>query len=190
MAPALVFFAALSLNLLLNFALGIREMISRERTPAINRYYPWIILFLATVLLWVFFAIILRPLGGLLDYLLIFPLAVLGSLALEKLLFQFFPALSTNQSVFKIGSSYNGLSTAALVLTLHFAFDFGEAVLTSFAFSAGGLLAYLIIKEIQKRSFLESIPYGLRGTPILLISMGLLSLIFSAAVVLFLKFFL
>jgi electron transport complex protein RnfA len=189
MAPALVFFTALSLNLLLNFALGVKEMISRERSPAINRYYPWIILFLTTAILWIFFAVILRPLGGLLDYLLVFPLAALGSLALEKLLFQLFPSLGDNQNVFKIGSSYNGLSTAALVLTLHFAFNFGEALLTSFAFAAGGLLAYLIIKEVQKRSFLESIPYGLRGTPILLISMGILSLIFSAASVLLLKIF-
>jgi electron transport complex protein RnfA len=187
---ALVFFAALSLNLLLNFALGIREMISRERSPVVNLYYPWIIMFLVPVLLWIVFALILRPLGGLLDYVLLFPLAVLGSLGLEKFLFQLFPTLGENPEVFKFGSSYNSLSVASLVLTLHFAFDFGEALLLSFAFAAGGLLSYLIIKEIQKRSFLEAIPYGLRGTPILLISMGVLSLIFSAASVLLLKIFL
>jgi electron transport complex protein RnfA len=190
MAPALVFFIALSLNLLLNFAFGIREMISRERAPAFNLYYPWIILFLVTALLWVFFAVILRPLRDVLDYVLVFPLAVLGGLTLEKVLFHVFPALGENQGVFKIGSSYNGLSAASLVLTLRLALNFWEALLLSFAFAAGGLLAYLIIKEIQKRSFLEAIPYGLRGTPLLLISMGILSLVFSAASVLLLKIFL
>jgi electron transport complex protein RnfA len=184
---ALFFFAALSLNILLNFALGVKELVSRERSPVINRYYPWLILFLATVLFWVFFALLLRPLGGALYYLLVFPLAVLGSREMEKLLFYFFPSLGENPGVFRIGSTYNGLSTGAALLTVHFAFGFWEALVCSFAFSSGGLLAFLIVKEVQKRSFLESIPYGLRGTPILLISMGILSLIFSAAAVLFLK---
>ena len=95
-----------------------------------------------------------------------------------------------NPGVFSPGSSYNGLAAAALFLTLRFAVSFTDALLLSFAFSAGGLLAFLIVKEIQKRSFLETIPYQLRGAPILLVSMGLLSVVFSAASVLFLKIFL
>jgi len=191
---ALVFFAALSLNLLVNFALGIKELVQRERAPAVLIYYPWIILFVSTLLLWVFFARILFFVD--LDFLLVLPLSVLGSQELEKFFFRTVTKLFSrfnseeNPGMFSVGSSYNGLVAAALFLTLRFALSFTDAVLLSFAFSAGGLLAFLIIKEIQKRSFLEAIPYGLRGTPILLISMGLLSLIFSAASMLFLKIFL
>jgi hypothetical protein len=45
------------------------------------------------------------------------------------------------------------------LLTVHFAFSFWEALVCSFAFSSGGLLAFLIVKEVQKRSFLESIVF-------------------------------
>ena len=190
---ALVFFAALSLNLFLNFALGIKELILRERTPAILLYYPWIILFVSTLLLWILFARILFFTGGILDYFLIFPLSVLGSMGLEILFFRFAKPLTEqheNPCLFSVGSSYNGLSAVSLFLTLHFSLTFMEAFLLSLTFSAGALLAFLIIKEIQKRSFLEAIPHGLKGTPILFISMGILSLVFSAASVLFLKIFL
>jgi electron transport complex protein RnfA len=179
-------FASLSLNLTLDFALGIREMVSRERTSRTHCYYPWAVLFVSTALLWVFFARIIGFLG-ILDYLLIFPLSALAGLGAEKLLFHLVPGLGENPRIFKMGSPYNGLSAAALVLTLQFAVNFGEALSLSAGFALGGLFAFLIIKEIQKRSFLEAIPYGLRGTPVLLISMGILALVFSAASALFLK---
>jgi electron transport complex protein RnfA len=168
-------------------------------------YYPWGILFAATLLLWIILARLLFFLGGIFDYMLVFPLSVLGSMALEKLFFYGHARLKKapwanklfrikdmeeTARVFSIGSSYSGLAAAALFLTLRFALSFTDAVMLSLAFSAGGLLAFIIIKEIQKRSLLEAIPYGLRGTPILLISMGLLSLVCSAASVLFLKIFL
>jgi electron transport complex protein RnfA len=196
-ALTLVFFTALSLNLLLHFALGIKELVRREQSTAVFLYYPWFILFVSTLFLWIFFARILSFTGGFLDVLLIFPLSVLGSMGLEKL---FFYALANegsqhrepekNPGVFSIGSSYNGLAAAALFLTLRYALSFNDAFFLSLAFSAGGLLAFLIVKEIQRRTFLEAIPHGLRGTPILLVSMGLLSLLFSAVSVLFLKIFL
>ena len=190
---ALVFFAALSLNLLLNFAFGTRELVQRERIPSIHIYYPWVILFISTFLLWVFFSRVLFFAKGIADFILIFPLSVMGSMGLEALFFRLFSRIvksGEGQKLFSAGSSYNGLSAAALLLTLRFALSITDALFLSLAFSAGCLLAFLIIKEIQKRSFLESIPYSLRGTPVLLISMGLLSLIFSAASVLFLKIFL
>ncbi|MDR1306981.1 MAG: hypothetical protein LBK74_05365 [Treponema sp.] len=183
---ALFCFASLSLNLMLDFALGIREMVSRERTPRTRCYYPWAVLFVSTALLWVFFARVIGFLG-IFDYLLIFPLSALASFGIEKLVFRLVPRLGENPRIFKTGSPYNGLSAAALAVTLQFAADFGEALSLSAGFALGGLFAFFIIKEIQKRSFLEAIPYGLRGTPLLLISMGILALIFSAVSALFLK---
>ena len=200
---ALLFFAALSLNLILTFSLGIREIILRERISIISVYYPWFIIFVSTSLLWVFFARILFFTAGIFNYLLMLPFAVLAGFALEKLFFYAINELkkhppykellidaADNPGMFTIGSSYSAMTAVALFLTIHFALSFADALVLSFAFSAGGLLAFIILKEIQKRSFLEAIPYGLRGTPILLISMGLLSLIFSAASVLFIKIFL
>ena len=186
---ALVFFAALSLNLLLQFALGIKELIRREQSSAVLFYYPWFILFVSTFFLWIFFARVFFFTGGILDFLLIFPLSVLGSLGLEKFFFDYLTK-GKNPGIFSVGSSYNGMAAAALFLTLRHALSLADAFFLSLAFSAGGLLAFVIIKEVQKRTFLESIPHRLRGTPILLVSMGLLSLLFSAAAALFLKIFL
>ncbi|MDR0599209.1 MAG: hypothetical protein LBG84_03890 [Treponema sp.] len=189
-ALAIVFFTALSLNLFVNFGLGIREILARERTPAWNLCYPWIILFIVTALFWPAFALLLHLLGGVFNSILLFPLVILGSMGLEELLFYAFPSLGDNPRVFKAGSAYNGLSAASLALTLHFAFNFGEALLFSLAFSGGGLFTFLVIKEIQKRAILETVPRRLRGTPLVLLSMGLLSLIFSAVSALFLRIFL
>lgn len=187
---AFVFFAALSLNLFTYFGCGIRELSMRERPLPIQVYYPWAVLFLSTTTLWFFFARVLVVFGGIFDYMLTVPLAILGGKGLEKLCFMAFPQAfkdADNAALFSAGSAYNGLSAAALILTLRFALSFGGAVVLSFSFSLGGLLSFLAAKEIQKRSFLETIPRVLRGKPLLLISMGLLSLIFSAASVLLLK---
>jgi electron transport complex protein RnfA len=187
---ALVFFAALSLNLVTHFATGIKELVARERTQAVQIYYPWVILFVSTALLWIFLARVLVFSGGIFGFVLVSPLAILGCMGLEKLFFDCFSQkfkAGENPGLFSAGSSYNALSAASLFLTLRFALSFADALCLAFSFSSGGLLAFLVIKEIQKRSFLEAIPHGLRGTPVLLISTGLLSLIFSAASVILLK---
>lgn len=188
---ALFFFAALSLNLLVNFALGVNELMRRERSPEHQFFYPWVVLFVSTLLLWILFARMLFFTGGIFDYLLVFPCSVLGSMALETLFFYCLSRLKKpeeNPRLFSVGAPYNALAAAALFLTLRFALSLADALILSFAFSAGGIFSFLVIKEIQKRSFLEAIPRGLRGTPVLLISLGLLSLMFSAAAMLFLKF--
>ena len=110
-----------------------------------------------------------------------------SGLGLETALFRFFPQLGENPGIYRIGSDYNGFSLAALFLTMRLAVTFSEALLFSLAFSGGAFIAYLIIKEIQKRSFWEAIPHSLRGSPILLVSMGLLSLIFYASALFVLK---
>jgi electron transport complex protein RnfA len=190
-ALALIFFVSLSLNLITNFALGTRELLPQKQTPALLSFYPWFVIFVSTLLLWVLFARILLFTGGIFDLLLILPLSALTSTALEK----FFLRLVSQDSgesdnVFAAGLSGHELTAVSVLLTLHFALSFADAMLLSLAFSAGALLAYLIIREIQKRSSAETLPHGLRGTPLVLISMGLLSLVFSAASVLFLKIFL
>jgi electron transport complex protein RnfA len=193
-ALALVFFAALSINLLLNFGLGTRELLPKKLPHSFTLYYPWLVLFITTVLLWVLFARILLFFGGIFDFILILPLSALVSTAVEKLFFSFisqYKGMKVKSEVFfTVGSSYHEMAVVSVLLSLHFALSFADALLLSLTFSAGSLLAFLIIREIQKRSFMETIPHGLKGMPIVLISMGLLSLVFSAVSVLFLKIFL
>jgi len=190
---ALCFFAALSLNLVFNFALGAREILRQKEIPLLHFSCPWIILFVSTVFLWVFFARILQFSAGIFEFLLLLPFSAAAGSALEKLFFHFasqYKDMGENPRLFSAGSAYNELAAAAALLTLRFAFSFADALLLSLTFSIGGFAACLIIKEIQKRSAIETIPYVLRGTPVFLVSMGILSLVFSAVSVLLLKSFL
>jgi len=192
-ALALCFFAALSLNLVFNFALGAREILRQKQISVLHFSYPWIIVFVSTVFLWIFFARILQFSGGILEFLLLLPFSAAAGSALEKLFFHFasqYKDLGVNPGLFAAGSSYSELTAAAALLTLRFALSFADALLLSLTFSVGGFAAFLIIKEISKRSAIETIPYGLRGTPVFLVSMGILSLVFSAVSVLLLKSFL
>jgi hypothetical protein len=74
---------------------------------------------------------------------------------------------------------------AALFIILGLAGSFAEAVMLSFGFSASTALAVLIIGEIRRRSAMEAVPDWLRGDPLILVAMGLLSLVFISAALVF-----
>jgi hypothetical protein len=183
---ALVIFAGFSLNIFLSFGLGLRDLIRRERVPSFFVYYPWLIVFTVTFVLWLLFAPLSRYLWFPAE-LLFYPLSLYASLGLEKCLFKIAGKRFESPRLFSVGSSYNCFSLAALFLCLSLAFTVQDAILVSFAFSAGGLGAFLIVKEIQKQSFWEILPYSLRGASILLIAAGLLAMVIQAAAVFILK---
>jgi electron transport complex protein RnfA len=185
--------SGLSLNLIIHFGLGIRYRgFSNENQ---DRFYgipviPGGILFLSVPLLWLFFSFIIFPLSlGFLEYLLLFPLCVLVCMGLEAAVKHFFPQMLPESRLFAPLSAYNGLVPVALVISFCMASSLAETVVLSLGFYAGFLLAFLILKEIRKRSSLETVPERLRGTPLMLISLGLLSLIFSSVGTILINFF-
>jgi electron transport complex protein RnfA len=192
MGFALALFVALSLNLFLCFGMGVRELITRERVPVFHRVYPWCILFASSFLSWLFFDVLFNG-WWVPVFLLRYPFVLFVSLGLEKGLFAVLEKaglsaeLCDNPRFFAVGASLNGFSLAAAFLVSRFAFDAGEALFVSLAFAAGSFAAYITLKEIQKRSYWEILPRPLRGAPILLISMGLLSMMVSEAALLILK---
>jgi electron transport complex protein RnfA len=203
---ALVVFSGLSLNMILQFGLGINAILGEETADKKGGGdFPlpkWGILFLSTLILWFFFSYILSsPAFGFLESFLLFPASLAVSLGLELLFSYVFHSPKTPRafswdfrSLFlelKIFISakirpefclfpYNGLVLAALFLTLRLALSFLEALALSLGFFLGCFLTGLILREIRKRSSLEAVPRVLRGSPLTLISMGLLSLIFSS----------
>jgi electron transport complex protein RnfA len=102
-------------------------------------------------------------------------------MGLEALVIRFFPTIDLGKNFFNPISAYNGLVLMALILTIHIAVSFIEAVIVCVGFSAGILFSILILIEIRKRSSTEAVPSFLRGKPLVLISMGFLSLIFTSA---------
>ena len=187
-------FSGLSMNLMLQFALGINTAASSKeliRKPALIQLG---IIFIAVILLWVIFAkIIASIISGIFIYVLLFPISSMVYEGLEFLTFRYVlkkdrePAAEPAKQRFVgarpvggLGISFSGgITAAALFISLNIADSFIEAAALSFGFSSGILLAYLILGEIRLRSGLEAVPRFLRGKPLTLITMGLLSLIFS-----------
>ncbi|GHV80138.1 hypothetical protein AGMMS49944_19290 [Spirochaetia bacterium] len=193
---ALAVFSGLSLNLLLQFGLGIggiMELVDRDTREKqwVSHSSPyWLILFISPFALWLFFTYVLpAPAFGFLESFLFFPAAMLVSAVLE-LVFSQIKGGSFNLRKLALGIgadsgglfrySGNGMALASLFLTLRLAASVAEALVLSLGFSLGCLGAALILREINRRSSLESVPRSIRGAPLTLISMGLLSLIFSS----------
>jgi electron transport complex protein RnfA len=209
---ALAVFSGLSLNLLLQFGLGIRELVdlAGSRSPARKRDWGgatspgWIVVFLTALILWFFFTYtLIPPAFGFLESFLILPSTLLVSTTLNMIFAYFFPggkitlkpAFLRERPLFALqrlikragisgglfsDSSCNGLALASLFISLRLALSPAEALALTLGFSLGTLLAAIILREINRRSSLEAVPKSLRGAPLTLISMGLLSLIFSS----------
>jgi electron transport complex protein RnfA len=182
----LAVFSGFSLNLLLQFGLGLRNLEAGAKRPVRYAAFQWIVLFVTILLLWLFFTLILSPLSlGFFEHFLIFPLCVALGQGLEGIIGRAAP-FRTKSPGLPVLSAYDGLAIAALFFTLRLASSFAGAVTLSFGFSLGAFVSVLVLNAIYKRSSTERIPSMLRGMPLLLISMGLLSLIVSsvAAIVL------
>ncbi|GHV63489.1 hypothetical protein AGMMS49587_13690 [Spirochaetia bacterium] len=205
---ALGVFSSLSLNLALQFGLGMRGISAGRKK---NNPAPFLeagVIFLSVLILWLFFTYILAPLqSGFFMFFLLFPLSALACSASEWFLIWLTrrhaapepagsvpadgaeairrgsPPIEEKRTprLFQGISAYNGLVPLALLLTLSVGVTFTEAAVLSLGFALGILLTALILREIRRRSGLEAVPALLRGDPVTLISMGLLSLIFTFA---------
>jgi electron transport complex protein RnfA len=218
---ALAVFSGLSLNLLLQFGLGVREIIDLAGQQSGSAEHKqewggiaspgWIVLFVTPFVLWLFFTyVLIPPAFGFLESFLLLP-ATLAVSAVSDLVFAWFfpggkltldpsarpprPPL-TLRSLIKgagfekalfSGPSCNGLALASLFLTLRLALNPAEALALTLGFSLGVLLSAMILREISRRSSLEAVPELFRGAPLSLISMGLLSLVFSSLSAIFLR---
>jgi electron transport complex protein RnfA len=191
--------SGLSLNLIIQFGLGIQCIVLDGEEKKRVYELPLVqggILFLSLPILWAFFTCILVPLSlGFFEYMLLFPLSVLVCMGLEAAVKHLFPKAKLalpvlpETKLFDPLSAYNGLVPAALLMSLNMASSLIDAAVLALGFYGGLLLAILILREIQKRASLEAVPEFLRGLPLMLISMGLLSLIFSATGIIFIKYF-
>jgi electron transport complex protein RnfA len=178
----LAVFAGLSFNMVVHFALGIAGIAANR--PGTEKILPSImqmgILFLSVLLLWMVFYILPSFPGGFLEYFLFFPLSALACTGLEKGSLRLFPKAVQGERLFSAFTAYDGLASLALFITYNLASGFAEALVLAFFFALGNLAAILILGEIRRRSALEWTPRRLRGSPLILISSGLLSLIFGA----------
>jgi electron transport complex protein RnfA len=208
----LAVFSGLSMNLILQFGIGIRMIVLAENhgnsvEPSKREFLVWVgIHFTSVMLLWLFFLFIQSAfsMAGV-EYILLFPLSCIVFTALEYLVnrFVFKKTIDTEgPDIFyssfadriltgnakKSGAFISGsMTSAALFITCGIAGSFAEALMLSLGFSTGIALAILIMREIRKRSEMEAVPTCLKGGPLVLITMGLLSMIFTSAAIMFLN---
>ena len=183
----LAVFSGLAMNVILQFGIGLKGIVF-NRTISMNRLLTGSgIFFLAVMLLWLMVSFV-RSLVflGFLEYVLLFPLSVLLFSVLEYLKNHFIlkKADNSGEPVFLGGIASSGASVcAALFIMLNVASGLFDAAVLSLGFTVGIALAIVIVAEIRRRSEMEAVPRWLRGGPLVLIAMGLLSLIFSSGAI-------
>jgi electron transport complex protein RnfA len=182
----LIIISAFSMNLTLQCALGIKGAVESKNPGHFSNFLRLGIIFFSVVLLWAFFFKIIHSIiSGLYIYFLLFPVSYIVYEALEYLLFH---QLLKKRPVNECSVSFpGGITAAAVFICLNIADNFLQAVVLSFGFAAGIFLVMVITGEIRKRAALEAVPIFLRGKPLVLISMGMLSLVFSVSALLIYK---
>ncbi|MDR2942509.1 MAG: hypothetical protein LBV17_07965 [Treponema sp.] len=179
----LIILSAFSMNLTLQCALGIKGAAESKNPGHFSNFIRLGIIFFSVILLWAFFSKIISLIfSGPFVYVLLFPVSYMVYEALEYL---FFYQILNKRPASEYSISFpGGITTAAVFICLNLADNLTQAVLLSFGFSAGVCLVLVITGEIRRRAALEAVPVFLRGKPIVLISMGMLSLVFSVSALL------
>ncbi|MDR1128526.1 MAG: hypothetical protein LBL20_04365 [Treponema sp.] len=184
---ALAVFSGLSINLLIH-GVGIQDF---NREP--YRLFRFVFFqcfsqFVSLVVLWCLFAYALTPLSmGFFEYFLLFPLTASAGKFWETLFARLFSQADSEGRLFSMAGVRNGFVTVSLLVTLRLASSFSEALVLALGFSLGFLAAVFILRAILGRFSGETIPRTLRGTPLLLVAIGLLALVFSSLSVIFLR---
>jgi electron transport complex protein RnfA len=186
-APLIVLFisSGFTMNLMLQCAIGIEGGAFAENFSKKLTIIKLIISFITVILLYFIFTVIISSiLHGIFIYVILFPLSFLVYDALEYITFNYILKNLDRNNKTSI-SFLGGITAVSLFICLNTVNGLIETTALSLGFISGIILSILILKEIQKRAVLEAVPRFLRGKPIILISMGLLSLVFSSVSILF-----
>ena len=179
----LLIYSAFTVNLVLQCALGIKG-IAESNTPFyLSSLIKLGLIFITVILLWFFFSKVLSLIiTGLLLYILLFPVCAVIYDGFEFLVFRYiFNKDAQNESIIKFPG---GITAVSVFVCINAAGSFSEATALSFGFIFGIFLVNLIVREIRKRASLEAVPAFLQGKPLVLLTMGILSMVFSTASIL------
>ena len=183
----LLIYSAFTINLLLQCGLGIIGAVetssnnSKWREPLdLKTLIKSCIIFFSVIILWFLFArVFYSILPGVYLYVLLFPVSSIVYDVMEYVIFRYV-VKKENQSERMI-NFYGGITAVAAFLCINIAKNILETIVLSLGFTIGIFFVKLIIREIRRRAALEAVPLFLRGKPLVLITMGMLSLIFTTA---------
>jgi len=180
--PILLFFiySAFTVNLLLQCGLGIKGAVDTRNTLNISSLIKVGIIFVTVIILWLFFSkILFSLLPGVYIYIILFPLSYIIYQTMEYMVFYYI--LKKDRTSESLINFPGGITAVAVFLNMYLANNFMQTIILSFGFTIGIFLAIIIIREIRKRAAFEAVPVYIRGIPLVLITMGMLSLVFTTA---------
>jgi Na+-translocating ferredoxin:NAD+ oxidoreductase RnfA subunit len=174
---SLLILSSFGLNLPLQFGLTIKEIWQERDKSGVISFFECMILFFSVLIQWILFTYIFAPLNlGFIKYFVLFPAGAAISSAFEILFGLVFPKLvKRTRKVFSF-SAETGLSLAATILIISMATTLSQALILDAGFALGTYLAVVLLKAIRLRLLAEKTNPLFEGIPILLISIGLLSL--------------
>jgi Na+-translocating ferredoxin:NAD+ oxidoreductase RnfA subunit len=179
----LILFSSCSANLVFQYGLGLKGL--SRRPGGDGKSFPWyrvLFLFISVLSLWIFYTLFLSLFSlGIFAYIILFPLSAILPRAVEKVLGRPFHLSGEKGQAYRPLDAYEGFCPAASLLTLHLASSFAEALALALGFSLGILFSLVLIREVGRRSSMEQVNRFLRGNALTLVSLGLASLILSAA---------
>jgi len=182
----LFIYSGFTVNLVLQCALGIKGIAESKTQFNISTLIKLSLIFSIVILLWFFFSRILYSvIPGLFIYILLFPVSAVVYDGLEFLVFNYI--LKKDEQSESIITFPGGITAVAVFLCLNIANGILETLVLSFGFVFGIFFVNLIVSEIRRRAALEAVPLFLRGKPLVLVVMGLLSLVFMSASLLFFR---
>ena len=174
----LVIFSGFTMNLVLQCALGIKGVAHSRDPGRLSSLIKTGIIFAAILLLWIFFSKIISPIiYGTFIFVLLFPVSFMVYNGLEYLIFAH--VLKRDPEKEDAISFPGGITAAAAFLCMNIAGNFLETLALGFGFASGTYIVFILLGEIRRRAALEAVPRFLRGKPLVLISIGMLSLVFS-----------
>ncbi|MCL2809519.1 MAG: hypothetical protein FWD24_05580 [Treponema sp.] len=176
----LFIYAAFTVNIVLQCALGIKGVVESKSPINIVTYIKAGIIFFTIILLWFFFSkVLLSIASGLFIYILLFPVSAIIYDALEYIIFNFLVKKDAKSD--SIINFPGGITAVAVFICINITGSIFFTIVLSLGFVSGIFLINLIIREIRRRAALEAVPVFLRGKPLVLVSMGLISLVFTTA---------
>jgi electron transport complex protein RnfA len=174
------------MNLALQCAMGIKGAPESKNCSRKTTIIRLGIIFITIIFLWLFFyRIVFSIFSGIFIYILIFPLSFIAYEGIQSLLKKYlFKKDIENECFINFGG---GITALSVFICINISASFFQTLILSFGFTTGIMVVFLIIREIRRRAALEAIPQFLRGNPLILISMGLISIVFTVGSVLFLR---
>ena len=184
----LIIFSCLSVNLTTHLGIGLDILASSKRNEIKKHLIKLSILFPVIILLWLLITLLRSIFSlGFLEYILLFPVCYSISFAIESYLSKFNFYISTESTEYNSINTNASIITAILFIILNVSGNFLQAMTLIFGFLLGLFTIIVVIIEIKSRAELEKTPQLLKGSPIMLIAVGLLSIIFSSAAIMLMR---